>query len=218
MYYYIYKTTNLINGKYYIGAHQSKSLEDEYLGSGTALRKAIRKYGRENFKREILFTCNSKKEMFEKEAEVVDANFIKKKDTYNLREGGQGGIETKYRKKGVQTQKLKSIGIFSKNAIAKRNAINKQNKSGIYNITKEKRLQIQKASVITCKNLQVGIFSKESRSKAAKANKALFTGGKFLNNGITSKRAKKEEIDSLLSQGWTLGRLPNKSKLVGTTD
>ena len=49
-YYYVYLTTNLINGKKYIGQHYGE-LDDYYLGSGSILKKAILKYGRKNFKK-----------------------------------------------------------------------------------------------------------------------------------------------------------------------
>lgn len=54
--YYIYMTTNLINGKKYIGQHKGK-VNDSYLGSGTTITKAIQKYGKENFKKDILCMC-----------------------------------------------------------------------------------------------------------------------------------------------------------------
>lgn len=62
---FIYITTNLINGKKYIG--QKKGYNDTYLGSGKILKLAIKKYGRENFKREILDYANSKEELNIKE-------------------------------------------------------------------------------------------------------------------------------------------------------
>lgn len=53
----IYKTTNLVNGKIYVGQHYT-SADDGYLGSGNILIQSIKKYGKENFIREILEHCN----------------------------------------------------------------------------------------------------------------------------------------------------------------
>jgi hypothetical protein len=88
MYYLIYKTTNTINGRYYIGAHSTKNKNDEYLGSGVALNRAIKKYGKEKFTREILYECVSKKEMFEFEEILVNH---RDPMSYNLKRGGKGG-------------------------------------------------------------------------------------------------------------------------------
>jgi hypothetical protein len=46
MNYFIYKTTNLLNGKYYIGMHVTNQIDDGYLGSGKYLNNAIKKYGK----------------------------------------------------------------------------------------------------------------------------------------------------------------------------
>lgn len=60
MYGIIYKTTNLVNGKIYVGQHICETDEfDGYLGSGVKLRAAIRYYGPENFKRETLRVCDT---------------------------------------------------------------------------------------------------------------------------------------------------------------
>lgn len=50
----VYQTTNKLNNKIYIGVHSTKNINDGYLGSGTALKKAVKKYGKQNFKRIIL--------------------------------------------------------------------------------------------------------------------------------------------------------------------
>ena len=71
MYYTIYKTTNLINGKIYIGKHQTSNLNDSYLGSGKGIKNAVKKYGRENFRKDILFVFESEKEMNAKEKELI---------------------------------------------------------------------------------------------------------------------------------------------------
>ena len=57
---YIYKTTNLINGKIYIGQHKSSSFDTNYYGSGKLLIKALKKYGKENFKIELIEGCSLK--------------------------------------------------------------------------------------------------------------------------------------------------------------
>lgn len=90
MFYTVYKTTNLINGKIYVGLHITEDLNDDYLGSGTQIRAAIKKYGKENFKREYIKVCKSPDEMYALEAEIVNEDFVKRPDTYNMKTGGTG--------------------------------------------------------------------------------------------------------------------------------
>lgn len=90
MYHFIYKTTNSLNGKYYYGAHSTKNINDEYLGSGVALKKAIQKYGKENFYREIVEFCKCESEMYLKEEKIVVEHY-KKEECYNMNVGGKGG-------------------------------------------------------------------------------------------------------------------------------
>ena len=52
-FHYIYKITNLVTGDIYVGQHTTSNLDDGYLGSGTIIRYAIKKYGADNFKKEI---------------------------------------------------------------------------------------------------------------------------------------------------------------------
>jgi hypothetical protein len=91
MYYTVYKTTCLVNNKIYIGKHQTKNLNDGYLGSGKSLLRAVNKYGKDNFKVERIL-LNSEKEMNELEAFIVDEEFVSRKDTYNITLGGYGGF------------------------------------------------------------------------------------------------------------------------------
>jgi len=84
----IYKTTNLLNGKFYVGKDVKN--KKTYLGSGNILKQAIEKYGKENFKKEILEICTTLEELSEREK-----YWIKKLNAiglgYNLTEGGTGG-------------------------------------------------------------------------------------------------------------------------------
>lgn len=91
MHYFVYKTINLINGKYYIGAHKTENIDDDYLGSGTILKQAILKYGHENFERTILKFCETHTDMYRTEAEFVTQSVVDDPLSYNVKLGGQGG-------------------------------------------------------------------------------------------------------------------------------
>ena len=89
IYYFIYETTNLVNGKKDRGIHKTNNIEDGYLGSGIAFLYAIDKHGYENFTREILEFCDSYDELLEKEKIYVNEEWVKSHLNYNLKTGGQ---------------------------------------------------------------------------------------------------------------------------------
>lgn len=124
MFYIIYKITNLINEKIYIGAHKTSDLEDNYMGSGKIIRNAINKYGVENFKKEILYLLESEEEMYAKEKEIVDTSFLTREDVYNLKEGGHGGFDfinsnniKNYQKVSESLLKFYSVNIHWKTGV-----------------------------------------------------------------------------------------------------
>ena len=90
IYYTVYKTTNLINGKIYIGCHQTEDPYDDYLGSGKIIKESIHKHGADSFTKEVLYIFDNADDMYAKEAELVDKDFIQETDNYNLVEGGIG--------------------------------------------------------------------------------------------------------------------------------
>lgn len=71
-YYGIYKITNLANGKMYIGRHKTDNVDDGYMGSGILIRRAVEKYGAENFRKEWLMFCEDEEEMDYMERVFVD--------------------------------------------------------------------------------------------------------------------------------------------------
>ena len=105
MVYTIYKTTNIINNKFYIGKHQTKDINDSYLGSGNALKAAIKKYGRKNFIKETLFIFDNELEMNEKEKEILTEAFINSNTNYNTGLGGEGGAQFKGKTHSDETKK-----------------------------------------------------------------------------------------------------------------
>ena len=67
MYGYIYKTTNMVNGKIYVGQHKSNKFDSYYKGSGKLLHEALNKYGVDNFSVEVLEECDTAEYMNERE-------------------------------------------------------------------------------------------------------------------------------------------------------
>lgn len=94
----IYKTTNLINSMIYVGKDCANN--KNYLGSGKLIKSAILKYGKNNFKKEILEICNSNEELCKREIYwIKKLNALDKSIGYNIAEGGDGGCTTKGRPK-----------------------------------------------------------------------------------------------------------------------
>lgn len=85
---YVYLTTNKINNKKYIGKH-SGELDDGYLGSGENIQAAIKKYGKENFKKEILYIAKTEEEAYAIEEQMIkELDAVKSDKFYNIAPGG----------------------------------------------------------------------------------------------------------------------------------
>jgi len=96
IYHYLYKITNQINLKEYVGVHSTKYLKDGYKGSGTGLKSAYNKYGIENFTKEIIKFYQSREELLKAEAEIVNTEWVQSSTNYNQIIGGQGGFTGKH--------------------------------------------------------------------------------------------------------------------------
>ena len=89
-FHFVYKTVCKVNGKYYIGKHSTDNLNDGYLGSGILLKNALKKYGKDQFDREIICFCRDEQEVYAKEHEIVTQEVVNDPMSYNLRQGGEG--------------------------------------------------------------------------------------------------------------------------------
>jgi len=131
----IYKTTNLINGKFYIGKDIKNN--PNYYGSGVILKKAIKKYGKNNFIKEIIEVCNNAEELANREIYWISKlNAHNKKIAYNIGIGGFGGDNITFNPN-------------KKQFIAKMKIINSKENNGMFgkNHSEESRLlQKQKAN------------------------------------------------------------------------
>jgi hypothetical protein len=95
-FHFIYKTVNTVNKKYYIGVHSTNDLNDGYLGSGTQLRRAVKKYGRENFERVIIACYDNREEALLGEQEIVNEEVINDTMSYNISLGGYSVPKGRY--------------------------------------------------------------------------------------------------------------------------
>lgn len=136
--YFIYITTNLLNSKQYVGYHSTKNLDDGYLGSGVALHLAIKKYGKENFKREIIkFLNDNKTHLLLEEYYINEFNSLTP-NGYNISPAGGLGLKNslsdEMKKKISASCKGRSawnkgkVGVYSKESLKKMSESQKGNK------------------------------------------------------------------------------------------
>lgn len=123
--YTIYKTTNLVNQKIYLGLHRCpsncrhlKNGSCKYYGSGTVLANAIKKYGKQNFSKEVLFVFETKEEALQKEVELITEEFVASDGNYNRTVGGNMPPNQLGYKHSSETKK-----IISESSVKRRDAL-----------------------------------------------------------------------------------------------
>lgn len=114
-YHFIYKTTNTITDKFYIGMHSTNNIDDGYLGSGLLIKNSIIKYGKEKHQREILLFTEDRKKLSALEKAIVNNQLLCNSKCMNLKGGGVGGNESGHKhpmfgkKHSDKTKKLMSM-------------------------------------------------------------------------------------------------------------
>ena len=88
VYHYLYKIVNNINKKFYYGVHSTDNISDGYPGSGVILHKAYKKYGVNNFTKEILKYFSTEQQLFDAEFEIITPELILSEQCYNMASGG----------------------------------------------------------------------------------------------------------------------------------
>lgn len=211
-YHFIYKTTNLLSGRYYIGMHSTDNLEDGYLGSGNRIKLSIRKYGKENFSREILEFCETRVELKKREEEVVTLDEISKEECINLRVGGYGGFSSeehmiKCSEAGVKA-KLKRLNEDSKfkylmveqgctalkQARKDGKGILKGDKNQYQNWTGKKHTEETKVKM-----------SESSKGNGIGENNSQY-GTCWITKDSINKKIKRDDLLNYENEGWVSGR------------
>lgn len=192
MYGYIYITINLINGKKYIGQKKSTYFQENYKGSGRALKQAFSKYGFDNFKVELIEECNSQEELNNRERYWIKKhNAVESRDYYNLCNGG-GTVDGM--KHSEETRKKMS------DAHSKR--------SYVMSDYQKQRISETHPSMKGENNPMYGKHhSKETRAIISQKRSERQSGTKWVNNGTKECYAKGEHLINLLNDGYSYGRL-----------
>lgn len=237
MFGYIYKTTNLINGKIYVGKHKwSKEgcLDENYLGSGTYLARAIDKYGKENFICEILDTANSLDELNERERFYIkELDAMNQSIGYNLTRGGDGtylpGRCLGDSKNPVVREKISStlkVLWEDENSVFNSTRYRELLSEGVSNSHKEGK---RKDTYEKISKTKLGhTVSQETRDKISKKlkedselnrvarqiNKEKHQGKMWINNGEKQLLIKSDLALDYLNSGWVRGRLPYSEETI----
>jgi len=213
-YHFLYKTTNLLNSKFYVGMHSTNKLNDGYLGSGKRLKRSIKKYGKENFKLEILEFFDSRELLVEREKQLVNEDLLKDDNCMNLKPGGYGGVcNVDHLNKWISARHTTHKEFWVEHG--KRLNIREKQKELNLEYRAKKRNK-QSNSLKKYFELNGHIFlgkshSDETKKKMSEAKKGKGTGKansqfgtRWITNGTENKKIKKEEI---VPTGWEAGRV-----------
>lgn len=205
-YHFIYKTTNLLNGKYYIGMHSTSNLEDGYMGSGKRLRYSINKHGKENHKVEILEFVYNREELKKREKEIVNLNEIAKLDCMNLMIGGKGGYGF------ISDEHYKKMWLGASKSLKERWQ-DKEFRNKSIKLSSERMKKHHKDGKIKYDTFTGKSHTQEAKNKMSVAKKGKGLGienSQFGTCWITkdgiNKKIKIEELDSFLIIKWKKGR------------
>lgn len=207
-YHYTYKTTNLINGRYYLGMHSTNQLNDGYLGSGKRLYYELNKYGKENFKFEILEQFNSREELVQAEINLITEEDIKNSNCLNLKPGGQGGftdenrMSNQERKERFLKKLLTDPDFRKQNSEIHRQQLKDRWEIGMFSNRNSATFKGRKHKPET-----IELMKKSKQETGKGCNNSQF-GTCWITNEIESKKIKKGD---LIPEGWRLGRKINTS-------
>lgn len=194
-YHFIYKTTNLLNGKYYVGMHSTANLKDGYLGSGTQLGRAIRKYGKEAFQIKILEFLTDREVLGQREKVIVTEEIIDDPLCMNLKVGGLGGFSPSAKEAFKQ---------MLKDPLYKREYLEKVNE-GRQKAREEGRMKNPPGYDWRGKKHKPETIQKmkETKKGHGKGETNSQFGTMHITNGVENSKIKKE---SVIPEGWYKGK------------
>jgi hypothetical protein len=169
-------------------------MDDGYMGSGKILKRAIQKNGLENFQKTILEIFDNQEQMYQREEEIVNEEFLLREDTYNLRRGGSGGFDY-----------INKNGLSNGKEFLKTGA-KTYSRLGNDSIREKRRDQEYdswyRSTRIVPENKREDLLI--ASQKAREAN----LGSMWINDGVRVRKIKK---NSPIPEGWTKGAIKRSS-------
>ena len=207
-YHFIYKTTNLLSGKYYIGMHSTDNLDDGYLGSGRRLRYSINKYGKESHKREIIEFVNSRIGLIEREKEIINLDELAKDECMNLMVGGKGGFISEEQQKHHSKCANNLLNSKLENDQEFRKTFRENISNGLKRVYANGTLNPHGGGWNRDKTLTEDHKKNIGKTNALKqlGEKNSQFGTCWITKGDITKKIKKEEIEIHVNDGWIKGR------------
>lgn len=203
---YLYKTTCIITGRWYIGMHSTCNMDDGYMGSGKRLRYSMRKHGKENHVKEILEFFETRELLIEAEKKSITEDMVLDENCMNLMGGGTGGFVSeehyiKMREKSSKHQKEKWLDVEYRENILKHLKINMVKSHSEETKNKIRLINIGKQHSDETKNK----ISESSKGNGVGEMNSQY-GTCWITKDSTNKKIKKDEIETYLNEGWVKGR------------
>jgi hypothetical protein len=231
--YTVYRTVNRINGKFYIGAHQTTDPDDEYLGSGTYIKRAIEKYGRRSFFKEVLYLFETAEEMWEMEEELI-LRHIADPLCMNLRASSRGGWDYINRTPGLNGTnhrtpdgRRKSTATFilrlqAEPELAEKfrkrasDLLKSQHQNPVF---KARNSEFRKLGAVAWKGKVHSPDSRKAMSERKQGENNNLFGRRWIHHPEVEKikAVTPDELDSYLANGWALGKRQKKAQITVST-
>lgn len=217
MYGYIYLTTNLINGRKYIGQKKSSYFKGTgYLGSGKILKQAVEKYGWDNFSVELVEECDSKETLDEREKYWIKYyNAVDDPTYYNIAFGGQSQA-CRHSPESREKCRIAHLRENLSEETRKRISEAQKRRCRLYGSAFKGKHHTEETKALFRVVHSRENLSEETTRRMSESTSLQNKGRIWINDGSRNKFIRQEDLDSMLSQGYKIGRLQSNEGHKGT--
>ena len=206
-----YIITNDVNNKQYVGAHSTNNINDNYMGSGLLIGRAKKKYGKENFTKEILCYTKTTKEAYENEVHLIKEYNTLVPNGYNISPTGGLGFVGQFSEETKAKMREAVIG-KPKSEEHKQNMKGPKSEEHTENISKAligkefSKERIENMKQVRKGKTYIEIYGEEkAREIIENISRKIWVYNKIIDK---EKRIEKEELQQYLNNSYTINRKP----------